>query len=209
MPKRCLEVLIATRNPGKISEIEDELREPPVILRYLKDFPQVTPVKETGTTYKENAILKAMNYSKQTGICALADDSGLEVDALPGVLGVNSASFGGDGASDGERIEKLLTALSQGPDCRRTARFVCCMALVEWKRGQPPSLLTTATGKCFGMITEGLRGADGFGFDPVFVPDGYETTFGEMLPHLKRVISHRAKALAAIREFLDHSLLQT
>lgn len=208
-----LEVLIATRNSGKILEIQEALGGSRVVLRYLEDFPEVTPVEEIGETYRENAVIKAMNYSQQTGLCALADDSGLEVDALGGRPGIHSARFGGSIASDRERTEKLLATLSHCPDRKRTARFVCCMALAESRSGElEPSagrVLSIAVGKCEGIITDHLRGTNGFGFDPVFVPAGYDTTFAEMPPKLKRGISHRAKALALIQEFLDHSLLQT
>lgn len=209
-----LEVLIATRNAGKIWEIQESLRGSPVALRYLEDFPDVKPVEETGETYTENAILKALNYSKQTGVCALADDSGLEVDALGGIPGVYSARFGGHAASDHQRIKELLLALSQYPDGKRTARFVCCMALADWKSGelQAPAdgrVLSLAEGRCEGLITHESRGANGFGFDPVFRPVGYDATFAEMSPDVKRVISHRAQALVLIREFINHGLLQT
>jgi non-canonical purine NTP pyrophosphatase (RdgB/HAM1 family) len=205
---RRFEVLIATRNPGKIREIQEAFMNLPVTLRYLKDFPRVSTVQETGKTYKENAILKALNYSKQTGMCALADDSGLEVDALGGLPGVYSARFWGALASDGERTHKLLAALSQYPNRTRTAHFVCCLALVEWKRGELDSaagaeVLSVAEGRCEGLIAHESRGANGFGFDPVFIPLGYDATFGEMSSDVKSVISHRAKALALTREFLD------
>ena len=205
-----LEVLIATSNRGKIREIQEALGASQVKLRYLDDFPDVSPVEETGETYRENAILKALNYSKQTGVCALADDSGLEVDALGGMPGVRSARFGGDRASDQERIKKLLGALSQCPDRKRTARFICCMALADWNRGEGDlagnaRVLSVAEGKCEGLITDESRGANGFGFDPVFKPTGYDATFAEMSPDVKRVISHRAQALALIRDFLNHT----
>lgn len=207
-------MLIATSNRGKIREIQEALKSSPVNLRYLDDFPDVSPVEETGETYKENAILKALNYSKQTGVCALADDSGLEVDALGGMPGVHSARFGGPGALDGDRINQLLAALSQYPNRKRTARFVCCVALAEWKRAELDSsagarVLSVAEGRCEGLITHEPRGANGFGFDPVFRPEGYDGTFAEMSSDVKRMISHRAQALALIREFLGHGLLQT
>jgi len=202
------ELLIATSNRGKIREIQEALRDSPVKLCYLEDFPDVSPVEEIGETYRENAILKALNYSKQTGVCALADDSGLEVDALGGMPGVYSARFGGPRALDQERIKTLLVALSQYPDRKRTARFVCCVALAEWKLREADlaadaRVLSVAEGKCEGLITYESRGANGFGFDPVFKPWGYDATFAEMSPDIKRVISHRAQALALIREFLD------
>jgi XTP/dITP diphosphohydrolase len=209
-----LEILVATRNPGKIREMHEALRPSQIELRYLHEFPDVTSVDEVGRTYEENAILKALGYSKQTGICALADDSGLEVDALGGMPGVVSARFAGHRASDHERIEKLLAAISECPYQARTARFVCCMALAGWQpdknsdRGEP-SLLSVTEGKCEGVIATAPRGALGFGFDPVFVPGGYSETFSELPAQVKNSISHRALALVAMRDFLSHWIAQT
>ncbi len=211
IPSRHFEVLIATSNRGKIREIQRALKHSPVTLRYLEDFPTVSTVEETGKTYRENAILKALNYSKQTGVCALADDSGLEVDALGGLPGVYSARFGGVSESDDERTKKLLAALSQYSDRKRTARFVCCLALAEWKRGEVDSpdgarVLNVAEGTCEGMIAHEPRGPNGFGFDPVFKPLGYDETFAELPSDVKIVVSHRAKALELTREFLEREV---
>ncbi len=208
--KARLELLIATGNPGKIREIRESLEALPIKLRLLQEFFNVSPVKETGRTYKENAILKALTYSKQTGAFALADDSGLEVDLLGGLPGVNSARFGGEHSSNDERIAKLLAELSHYPNRKRTARFVCFMALAGWKRdgagaqSDGADLLNVTEGKCEGAITHELRGDNGFGFDPVFRPRGYDATFAQLPSSVKGIISHRAKALAAMREFLEH-----
>ena len=126
--RRNLEILIATRNAGKVREIQETLSSLPIKLRYLEEFANVSTVPEDGLTYEENAVLKALGYSRQTGICALADDSGLEVDALGGMPGVFSARFAGEHASDRKRIEKLLMALAEFEGSKRSARFVCCMA---------------------------------------------------------------------------------
>ncbi len=204
-----LEVLVATGNPGKIREIQESLRDVPVRLRYLREFHDISPVDEVGETYEANAILKAVSYSKQAGICALADDSGLEVDALGGLPGVLSARYGGDYASDQERTEKLLMALIQHPRPDRVARFVCCMALAGRPLGgsqassDDPRVLHVCKGKCEGLIAEEPRGDNGFGYDPAFVPIGYDRTFGELPSAVKNVISHRAQALAAMRGFLN------
>ena len=204
-----LELVIATGNLGKLREIGESLRGLPLRLRYLQEFPGISPVEEVGQTYEENAILKALSYSKHTGVFALADDSGLEVDALGGAPGVLSARYGGDHASDGQRTEKLLMALSRYSGQARIARFVCCMALAGWHRGegQPyngdPHVLHVNEGKCEGMIIERPHGDNGFGYDPVFVPMGYNRTFGELPAKIKNVISHRAQALAAMRQFLE------
>ena len=206
--RRRLEVLIATGNLGKIREIGESLRGLPLTLRYLQEFPDISPVEEVGHTYKENAIVKALSYYKHTGVLALADDSGLEVDALGGAPGVLSARYGGDNASDQERTQKILMALSRYPKQARTARFVSCMALAGWHRGEDrpynsdAHVLQVSEGKCEGVIIERPRGNNGFGYDPVFVPTGYDRTFGELPAKIKNLISHRAQALAGMRQFL-------
>ncbi len=205
-----LEILVATSNAGKIREIQESFRVLPVRLKYLWEFPEISAVEEVGATYQENAILKAMSYSKQTRVCALADDSGLEVDALGGLPGVLSARYGGSHASDRERTEKLLTALAELSRRERTARFACSLALAGWPQGESkassdnPSVLHVCEGKCEGLIGEEPRGTNGFGYDPVFYPIGYDRTFAELPSTVKNVISHRAHALAAMRRFLNH-----
>jgi len=208
---RKLEILVATRNRGKVLEIQEALSTLPLSLRYLEEFPDVPTVEEVGRTYAENAALKALAYSRQTGLYALADDSGLEVDALDGMPGLFSARFGGEHVSDQQRVEKLLAALSHDHQ-RRTARFVCCMALAGWDQKEAqaevdePQLLRVAEGRCEGIIATAIRGANGFGYDPVFVPAGYDATFAELPSAVKSAISHRALALTAVREFLDRWL---
>lgn len=203
-----LEVLVATGNPGKIREIQESLQSVPLRLRYLHEFHNISPVEETGKTYEDNAILKALGYATQSGLFALADDSGLEVNALGGAPGVLSARYGGDHASDQERTDKLLAALTQQPERERTARFVCSMALTGWSQGDSkpgvddPQVLYVCQGQCEGLIVEQPRGTNGFGYDPVFVPTGYDRTFAELPAALKNVISHRAQALSAMRAFL-------
>ena len=204
------EILIATHNPGKIREVQEALQSSPVKLRYLHEFANVLAVDEVGRTYEENAVLKAMGYAKQTGVCALADDSGLEVDSLGGKPGVLSARFGGEHASDRDRMRKLLTALAYYGSSERDARFVCCMVLAGWLTKQErfnnpePRVLTVTEARSEGIIAPEEKGANGFGFDPVFIPQGYVETFGELPTEIKARISHRAQALAAIRDFLDH-----
>ena len=205
------EILIATHNPGKIREVQEALQSLPVRVRYLQEFPEVSEVDEVGVTYEENAVLKALGYANQTGICALADDSGLEVNTLGGKPGVHSARYGGKSLSDHARVKKLLGALSKHRDSDRSARFVCCMALAGWPAasGRKAELLTVTEAKCEGAIASQARGTYGFGFDPVFVPKGYLETFAELPAEIKARISHRAKALAAIRESLRGWLPQT
>jgi XTP/dITP diphosphohydrolase len=213
-----LEILVATNNRGKVRELREAFGSLPIRLRSLDEFPNILPVDEVGRTYEENAAIKALGYSKQTGVCSLADDSGLEVDCLGGMPGVLSARFAGDHASDNERIEKLLRELSQNSDNNRSARFICCMALA----GPPTAetgensidradsrLLTVAEAKCEGVIATSPRGANGFGFDPVFVPAGYDETFAELSAEVKATISHRALAFNIIRMFLEDLVGQT
>jgi XTP/dITP diphosphohydrolase len=199
------ELLIATGNAGKVREVLPHLDGLPLRARSLAEFSGVTEVEETGSTFAENAALKATAYAAQTGLWTLADDSGLEVDALGGDPGIFSARYGGTGASDGERITRLLTELSRTGDSERRARFVCVIAIAD----PDARLLNTSTGICEGSIALAQRGEGGFGYDPVFIPDGYQASFGELSPEIKRRISHRARALQAARSFLlDHCLGQ-
>jgi XTP/dITP diphosphohydrolase len=212
MPK--FQILIASNNPGKIREIQEMLGSLPLTLRVLNEFSGVSPVEEVGETYEQNAVLKALGYAKQTGVCALADDSGLEVAALDGAPGVFSARYGGGHLSDLERTEKLLMSLSPNNDMHRAGRFVCSMALAGWQPGKEPDtkgpqLLTVTAGICEGSISKSIRGGNGFGFDPVFVPKGHRETIAELPSAVKNKISHRAQALAAMREFLARWSTQT
>jgi XTP/dITP diphosphohydrolase len=193
------ELLIATGNKGKIAELQLLLSSLPLRLRSLAEFPDIIEVEETGTTFSDNAVLKARAYAGQTGLWALADDSGLEVDALNGAPGVFSARYGGAGLSDGQRVERLLEELSPcaAPQERR-ARFISVIAIAN-PRGE---IINISTGKCEGQIARAPRGTQGFGYDPVFVPDGFDQTFGELPPEIKQNISHRALAFQAARSFL-------
>lgn len=193
------ELLIATRNPGKVREVESLLEAYHLTLRSLAEFSATREVEETGATFAENAAIKAQDYAAQTGCWTLADDSGLEVDALDGAPGVYSARYGGAGArSDAARIERLLEALSSTGDTERRARFICVIAIADAKG----KLVDLFTGSCEGRITHTPRGIGGFGYDPVFVPDGYEQSFGELPSEIKQNISHRARALKAALPFL-------
>lgn len=198
MPK---ELLIATRNRGKVLEVESLLGAFPLRLRSLADFPATGDVEETGSTFEENSALKAQAYAAQTGCWTLADDSGLEVEALGGAPGVFSARYGGPEASDAERIDRLLGSLARSGDASRRARFVCVIAIAD----NLANLLSLFTGTCEGHIAHEPQGKGGFGYDPIFVPDGYEQTFGELPAEIKQRISHRARALKAALPFLlDH-----
>jgi XTP/dITP diphosphohydrolase len=198
------DLVIGSFNHGKVVEVRDAFKDLSLTVRYLREFPNVFSVAETGQTYSANAILKAEGYAKQTRLLTLADDSGLEVDALDGRPGVFSARFGGPEASDADRIKLLLQELSDKTPSERTARFVCCMALAVWPESRiTPAVLTVMEGKCEGTIADATAGTNGFGFDPVFIPKGYTQTFAELPDEVKASISHRAKALAQIRAFLS------
>jgi XTP/dITP diphosphohydrolase len=199
------ELLVATNNAGKIRELTALLSNLPLRLRRLSEFPQIEEVEETGETFAANAELKARLYSRQTNLWTLADDSGLEVDALGGAPGVLSARYGGANATDAERNALLLAALHETDDPQRTARFTCAIALYD------PQAKTTKlfAGTCEGRITRRPRGDNGFGYDPLFIPEGYAQTFGELPDELKQQLSHRARALAGVRAYLNGLFLRS
>ncbi len=189
------ELLIATNNAGKMRELTGLLADLPIRLRQLSEFPHITEVEETGKTFADNALLKARLYSEQTNLWTLADDSGLEVDALNGAPGVLSARYAGPHATDEERNAHLLAELSLTGDERRAARFTCAIALYDPSTGATEIF----NGTCEGQIAKHPRGHNGFGYDPLFVPNGYAHTFGQLSQTVKQQISHRARALAAVR----------
>ncbi len=193
-----MQILVATKNTGKIKELERLLADLPVRLRSLDEFPGIIEPQETGATFAENAVLKAQSYALQTGLSALADDSGLEVEALGGAPGIFSARYAGANATDSERIEKLLDELKSTQDEQRRARFVCAMAISD-EKGEIKFL---AEAVCDGAIARTPEGANGFGYDPVFIPDGFNQTFGELSGEIKREISHRARAAKKIIRYL-------
>ncbi|MGH9879915.1 MAG: RdgB/HAM1 family non-canonical purine NTP pyrophosphatase [Pyrinomonadaceae bacterium] len=188
------QLLIGTRNQGKIQEIRNALKELPLVLRTLDEFPGLNEPIELDRSYEENAVIKARHYSEQTGFCTLADDSGLEVEALGGAPGVLSARYGGKNISDEDRVNLLLAELNQTDN--RRARFICVIAIAGL------SSTTVAYGASTGRIAEAPRGKNGFGYDPVFIPDGYGKTFAELTTSVKDRISHRGRALAKAREYL-------
>jgi XTP/dITP diphosphohydrolase len=193
-----MKLLVATLNAGKIIELKELLAGLPLELQGLKDFQTIAEVEETGRTFAENAVLKARSYAQQTGIWALSDDSGLEVEALGGAPGVYSARYGGENATEEEKIVKLLNELDKTKDPARRARFVCAMTIAN-ERGE---IVFSAEGVCHGKIALAPRGTNGFGYDPVFIPEGFNETFGELSSDIKRQISHRARAIAKIIPFL-------
>lgn len=187
-----LKLLIATGNQGKVKEIAEFLKDLPVQIYSLKDFPETFEPEETGVTFAENAELKARSYALQTEIWALADDSGLEVEALDNAPGVYSARYGGKELSDQARIEKLLAEI--GDSENRRARFVCAMTIAD-EKGE---IKFTTEGVCEGQIALNAKGSGGFGYDPVFIPENYSETFGELPNETKQQISHRKRAIDKI-----------
>lgn len=191
-------LLIATNNKGKVVELRDLLAELDVEVLGLAEFADVVEVAETGLTFAENAALKASGYARQTGNIALADDSGLVVDALDGRPGVLSARYGGDEMPFSGKMSLLLDEISSAEGTDRTARFVCSIAIAD----SDGSILFSAEGKCEGRIADSPRGSGGFGYDPLFIPDGFDHTFGELELAIKQSISHRSKAFQQIIPFL-------
>ena len=193
-----LSLLIATNNTGKLKEFERLLTGLPVQLSGLAEFEDIGEIEETGVTFEENAVLKARGYAVRSGMWALADDSGLEIEALGGRPGVYSARYAGTGAGYGQKIAALLNELDETGDTGRRARFVSVIAVAD-ERGEIKFL---AEGVCAGTIAGAPRGTNGFGYDPIFIPDGFGQTFGELTPDIKEQISHRARAAAKIIRYL-------
>ncbi|HMG76707.1 MAG TPA: RdgB/HAM1 family non-canonical purine NTP pyrophosphatase [Pyrinomonadaceae bacterium] len=191
-------LLVATQNKGKLEELRQLLEDLPLELYGLSDFPDVETVPETGESFIENASLKAAGYAAQTGLLTLADDSGLEVDALGGAPGIRSARYAGESASDADRTSRLLAELSNIPAAKRSARFVSAVAIAT-SEGQ---IMNVSVGTCDGHIDFAPHGSEGFGYDPVFIPGGYDQSFGELESAIKNQLSHRARALSGTREFL-------
>jgi XTP/dITP diphosphohydrolase len=183
-----MKLVIATRNAHKLEEIHDIFDFQNLEVLSAFDFPDVPDVVEDGETLEENAKKKAVEIALATGSWALADDSGLEVDALNGAPGVYSARYAGEHCSYGDNNAKLLEELAGKKD--RTARFRTVIALSD-----PGGSVQTVSGECTGTIIEEQRGANGFGYDPLFIPDGYSQTFAELPIEVKNRISHRANAL--------------
>lgn len=188
-----MRLLIATKNAHKTGEIRAMLG-PAWTVEDLTAHPDIVSPEETGTTFAENAAIKALAAAAHFDGVVLADDSGLEVDALGGAPGVVSARYAGPGATDADNRARLLRELATFPS---TARFRCVMAIAE--KGE---ILGTFSGAVEGKIISEERGAGGFGYDALFVPDGYDQTFGELPAETKNSLSHRARALSAAREFL-------
>ena len=190
------DLIIATANRHKLEEYRRMLSDQPIEIGSLLDYPQMPPVEETGSTFAENAALKALAASNYCQLPAVADDSGLEVEALDGRPGIHSSRYAD---SDPARIAKLLGEL-QGKSNRR-ARFVCHIAIAF--NGE---VIADFEGEVKGRIADAPCGTDGFGYDPVFIPDGCDRTFGELSAAEKDRISHRANALRQAQEFVEDQL---
>ncbi len=193
--------VLATRNAGKIRELKDKLKDYPVTIESLTEFPEIPEIKETGRTFRDNAIIKAKTVSIWTHLPAIADDSGLEVEYLKGKPGIYSSRWG---KTDSERIDKIIQALQMTEPDQRSARFRCVISLVI-----PGGLVYTTAGTCNGRIILSPQGHSGFGYDPIFIPHGYELTFAQLGNHIKNQISHRAIALKKmIQIIINHYHLE-
>ncbi len=193
-----IRIIVATQNKHKIEEIAAIVNIPGVIV-CSRDQAGVPPfeIEETGSTFEENSYIKAKSIMDITGEITIADDSGLEVDSLNGEPGVYSARYAGEDATDGDNNEKLLKKLEGLPMDERGAKFVSVITLVH-----PNGTKIVARGECEGHVITAPRGTSGFGYDPLFVPEGYERTFAELTKDEKNKISHRSRALAQLSKSL-------
>jgi len=193
------ELVVASRNKGKVKEIKALLVNLPFKVTSLLDYPHIPEIIEDGKTYRANAFKKAREAALATGKMAMSDDSGIEVKALGNAPGIYSARFAGEGASEKARNKKLFAMLKGVPMHKRQARYRCVVALVNAK-GQE---LGIVEGTCSGFVTTRDMGKNGFGFDPLFLLKRYNKTFGQLPLTLKSKISHRARALKKFRLLLD------
>ncbi|HET7344197.1 MAG TPA: RdgB/HAM1 family non-canonical purine NTP pyrophosphatase [Methylomirabilota bacterium] len=191
-------LVVATLNRSKGRELVELLGDVPWRITLLADVPGATLPEETGTTYRENALIKARAAAAATGATALADDSGIEVDALDGGPGLYSARWGGEGLDDAGRNALLLERLRGLPPARRTARYRCVIAIVD-----PDGRERVAEGACEGVIAEGPRGSGGFGYDPIFFHPPLDATLAEVPATAKHRVSHRGIAARAARALLS------
>ncbi|AIM15808.1 XTP/dITP diphosphatase [Neobacillus sp.] len=195
------EVIIATKNPGKAKEFEKIFASRGVAVRTLLDFPELPEVEETGSTFEENAVLKAETISKALNKMVIGDDSGLIVDALGGKPGIYSARYAGEPKNDQKNIEKVLSELKGVEEESRTARFYCALAVAI-----PGQETYTVSGTCEGRILEEPRGSNGFGYDPIFYVPEKGVSMAELSSNEKNQISHRANALKKLDSELDSIL---
>ena len=191
------ELIVATKNQGKLREIRELLKDLPIKVTSLADYPDTPEIIEDGETFAANAIKKAVTIGRHTRKLILGEDSGLEVKALGNRPGVYSARFSGPNATDQKNNRKLIRSLKGVPARQRGARYRCFAALSDGER-----LIGVVDGSCAGYITEKARGTNGFGYDPYFMIARYKKTFGELPLDVKAQISHRARALKKVRKLL-------
>lgn len=190
-------MIFATKNENKVKEVAQFLAPHDIEVVSLNEFPDIPEIEESGETFKDNAITKASEACMFTGLTAMADDSGLEVDCLDGLPGIYSARFAGEDKNDGDNNKKLLELMAGVPAEQRTARFKCVMAVATTE-----CFAYTTEGACEGVISEKPRGAGGFGYDPLFYLPEYGKTFAELDLETKNKISHRARALAGVLDII-------
>ena len=195
------ELLVATRNKKKLEEIKDLLKDCPLKITSLADYPDLPEIEEDGKTFQANAIKKAATIALYTKKFTMGEDSGLEVKALDNEPGIFSARFAGIGATDEKNNAKLLKLLKSVPLRKRQARYRCCVALVDGKR-----IIDVVSGSCLGLIALKLKGKNGFGYDPLFLIPRFGKTFGELPSEVKSKISHRARALKKFKGVLKAHL---
>ncbi len=192
------ELVVATKNPGKLREIRGLLADLDITVTSLADYPEAPVIAEDGDSFQANALIKARIIANYTGKLTMGEDSGLEVDALDNRPGIYSARFAGEHCDDQDNNRKLIEELQGVPEDKRGARYRCCIALVKGD-----DVVAEVSGQCPGRITTEARGSNGFGYDPYFLIPEYGKTFGELDPAVKARISHRARALQALRGCLE------
>ena len=195
-----IKLLVATTNPGKFAEVKDFLRQLPLEVLSLSDLATWPKIIEDGATFEENALKKARALAEYSGYLTLADDSGLEVDALNGAPGIYSARYCGEEGNDKKNNEKLMHELREIPEEKRTGRFVCALALCAPKSRDKIEWIVRES--CEGRIAFALKGENGFGYDPLFFYPSLGKTFGEIDRAIKATVSHRGKALKKLAEML-------
>jgi XTP/dITP diphosphohydrolase len=193
-------LVLATRNQGKAAEIKDLLKDFPVIVKSLEDFGPIPEVEENGTTFDENAYKKAGFTARVLGLPALADDSGLTVEALDGAPGIFSARYAGENATDEQRCRKLLTEMAG--KANRRAAFECVISIAV-----PSGPALTYEARCEGLIADQPLGENGFGYDPIFYYPPLEKTFAQLTREEKSRVSHRGKALIELRQEFDKVII--
>ncbi len=197
-----MKLIFATKNADKLHELKSLLKGYKIQLLTLNDFPDIKDIKETGSSFMENALIKAQKVYNHLKIPALADDSGLEVEYLDNRPGIYSKRYEGKNTTDRDRIDKLFEELKGAPFNKRKARFVCAMALVDEKN------CSKVTGFCNGFISEKPIGKNGFGYDPVFFLPDLKKTMAQLSTGQKNIVSHRANALKQIKEILINKVLK-